>query len=132
MPSLRAKATLRRQIFLALIGKVESQLRDLYAHRSEEGYTQAAAAERLGIDRSAITRRLNGRTNMTLETVADMVWAGGGCIELEIFDPGRRARSNHSLPVFESVAYAGLSPSHMSVSTPRMVTFSAAQKEVAA
>ena len=48
-------------------------------------------------DRWARDRRLNGRTNMTIETIADMVWAGGGCIEVEIYDPAKRPDKNHAL-----------------------------------
>lgn len=98
MPSTRAKPNLRRQIYLALVAKVESQLRDMFTARSEEcGLTQAAIAEKLNIHRSAVTRRLNGRSNMTLETVADMVWAVGGCIDVDIYDPASRPDRNHAL-----------------------------------
>jgi hypothetical protein len=98
VPSTRAKPNLRRQIYLALVSKVEGQLRDMFTARNEEcGLTQAAIAEKLNIHRSAVTRRLNGRSNMTLETVADMVWAVGGCIDVEIYDPASKPDRNHTL-----------------------------------
>lgn len=77
---------------------MESQLRDMFIKRAEEsGLTQAALADKLGIGRSAINRRLRGQSNMTLETVADMVWGVGGCIDVEIFDPADRPQVNHGL-----------------------------------
>ena len=98
MPSSRAKPSLRRQVYLALSSKIESQLRDLFTARAEDdGLTQSAVADKLGINRSVVSRRLNGRTNMTVETIAEMVWAGGGCIDVKIYDPAKRPDKNHAL-----------------------------------
>jgi len=105
VPYSRPKPSKRRQMYLALVGKLEAQLRDLYAKRSEEGYTLASAAERLGVNRSVVTRRLNGRANMTIETVAEMVWAGGGAIDLEIYDPGEMPPSNGPRAIHEPLSY---------------------------
>lgn len=78
----------RRSVYLQLVGSIESQLRQAFAKRHEEnGLTQAGLAEKIGVDRSAVHRRLSGRANMTAETIADMVWALGHCIRVEIFDP---------------------------------------------
>ncbi len=75
-------------MFLALTTSVESQLRDAYAKRHAGGLdNQTTIANRLGIDRSAINRRLLGRRNMTLETIADMAWALGQSISVRIFNP---------------------------------------------
>jgi len=69
------------------VGAIESKLRDAYARRHDEGKaTQASLAEKLGVNRSSIHRRLNGAENMTLKTVADLVWALDCCIEIEIAD----------------------------------------------
>jgi DNA-binding phage protein len=85
----------RRQTYLALASQIEGQLRDAYARRYEaKGETQSSLAAKLGVDRSAIHRRLTGRTNMTIETIADMVWALGHCIKVEIFDP-ETTSTNH-------------------------------------
>lgn len=85
-------------MYLALVSKVEGQIRDLFTERSEDGQlTQTALAEKLGVHRSVIQRRLTGRSNMTLETVADMVWAVGGCIDVDIYDPAARPDKNHTL-----------------------------------
>lgn len=91
MHSSRHKPSNRRQAYLALVSKVEGGLRDAYARRYEAGVeTQASLAEKLGVNRSVVNRRLSGRQNMTLETVADMAWALGHCVSVEIYDPADR------------------------------------------
>lgn len=78
-------------MFLALAGRVESELREAFARKHEaDGLTQADLATKLDIDRAAVNRRLMGQSNMTLQTVADMCWALGQCIEIDIFDPQDR------------------------------------------
>lgn len=83
---------------MALVSRVESQLRDLFTARCDAGdFSQAKLAEKLGVNRSVVNRRLTGRSNMTLETLADMVWGVGGCIDVEIFDPAEKHHLNHPL-----------------------------------
>jgi transcriptional regulator with XRE-family HTH domain len=95
--SFRQTPDLRRKTYLALAGSIESQLRDAYAKRHEAGIeNQASLARKLGVGRSAINRRLTGQQNMTIESIADLVWALGHCIEVDIFDPTER-RDNHPL-----------------------------------
>lgn len=88
-------------MFLSLSGQVESQLRDAYdeRHRSA-GVTQTSMAAILGVNRSAINHRLRGVTNMTLKTLADMVWALGYAIKIVIFDPAKTGE-NHALIEFD-------------------------------
>jgi len=75
---------------------LESQLRAAYAKRHEQGReNQSTIAKKLGVDKSVISRRLSGRSNMTLETVADMVWALGHCIDVTIFDPEEIQTNSH-------------------------------------
>lgn len=94
MPSFRTKVSDRRGVYLALSAQVERQLREAYARKFEAGQvTQSSIADRLGINRSAVHRRLTGRTNMTLETLADMVWALDQVIEVRIGETGERATS---------------------------------------
>lgn len=82
-------------MYLKLSGSIESQLRDAYARRFEVGrLNQSSIARELDVDRSAIHNRLKGRTNMTIETIADMVWALGHDIDVNIFDPEVRVRTN--------------------------------------
>lgn len=91
MRSFRTKLSERRQAFISLAGQIEGQLRDAYAKRYEAGeINQTALAAKLDVDKSAIHRRLTGRTNMTVETLADMAWALGHKIKVDIFDPLER------------------------------------------
>lgn len=84
----------RRRIFLSLAGQIESQLRDAYALKhDQQGVTQTDLARRLCVNRSAINHRLKGHVNMTVETIADMVWALDHAIKVTIYDP-RSVRSN--------------------------------------
>lgn len=88
MRSFLHQADNRRAVYLQLAGSIESQLRQAYAKRHDvDGVTQSQIGDMLGINRSAVNRRLTGGSNMTTETIADMVWALGHCIKVEIFDP---------------------------------------------
>jgi hypothetical protein len=87
VPSSR-KIEPRRRVFLALSGQIESQLRDAYDRMFQAGLaTQSSLAQKLGVNRSAVHRRLMGHTNMTIETIADMVWALDHAITVRIFNP---------------------------------------------
>jgi len=89
--------TARRQTYLRLASEIESQLRDAYDRRFVAGEaTQSSLAKALDIDRSAIHRRLMGHTNMTIETIADMVWALGCKIAVKISDVND-AEQNHPI-----------------------------------
>jgi hypothetical protein len=75
-------------MFLNLTGQIEGQLRDAYDCQYQAGKaTQASLAKKLGIDRATVHRRLTGQTNMTSESIADMVWALDYAINVQIFDP---------------------------------------------
>jgi hypothetical protein len=75
----------RRHTFLSLSSQIEGQLRDLYDVRYQSGeVTQASMAECLNVNRSVVNRRLKGYTNMTVETIADMVWSLKGTIHVTI------------------------------------------------
>lgn len=88
MQSFRTKIDARRQTFLVLVGEIERQLREAYDRKFRaQKATQSSLADKLGINRSAVNRRLSGRTNMTLETLADMVWALDQSISVKIYDP---------------------------------------------
>ncbi|MGD1035895.1 MAG: hypothetical protein ABR878_01620 [Roseiarcus sp.] len=85
MPFSREAPDARRSTFLSLSSQIEGQLRDLYDIRYNNGEaTQSSIAEKLGVNRSVVHRRLSGYTNMTAETIADMVWALNGVISITI------------------------------------------------
>lgn len=85
MPSSQESPNQRRHVFLSLSSQIEGQLRDLYDIRYHNGEaTQTSIAECLDVNRSVVNRRLKGYTNMTVETIADMVWALKGTIYVTI------------------------------------------------
>jgi DNA-directed RNA polymerase subunit N (RpoN/RPB10) len=96
LQSFLTKIDPRRQTFLNLAGQIEGQLRAVYDQRYRAGEaTQSSLAEKLGVNRSCIHHRLMGHTNMTTETIADMVWALGCAIKIEIYDPQTVLGLNH-------------------------------------
>ena len=95
LPSSRRRIDPRRRIYLSLAGQIEGQLRDAYARKHAAGLeTQSSLAQKLGVNRSAVHHRLMGRTNMTIETIADMVWALGYAIRVRIYDPTIERRND--------------------------------------
>jgi hypothetical protein len=96
LPSFRTKINNRRRTFLALVSTIERQLREAYDRKHRNGtITQAELAAKLGVNRSVVNRRLTGRTNMTIETLADMVWALDQQVYVAIFDPTGLPGLNH-------------------------------------
>jgi hypothetical protein len=88
LPSSRRTTDPKRKVFLNLSGQIESQLREAYGRKFQAGATnQTSLAKKIGIGRSTIHRRLMGHTNMTVESIADMVWALDHAIKIEIYDP---------------------------------------------
>jgi plasmid maintenance system antidote protein VapI len=97
LPSSRRQENPRRQMFLKLSSQIEGQLREAYAKKYAAGtLNQSTLADKLGVDRSAVNRRLTGRVNMTEETIADMVWGLEHDIEVKIFDPAE-SKKNHRI-----------------------------------
>jgi hypothetical protein len=97
LPSSRRQENRRRQMFLKLSSQIEGQLREAYAKKYAAGtLNQSTLADKLGVDRSAVNRRLTGRVNMTEETIADMVWGLEHDIEVKIFDPAE-SKKNHRI-----------------------------------
>jgi hypothetical protein len=118
--SFRTKVEPRRQVFLSLISEIERQLREVYDARFRAGVlTQSSIAEKLGVNRSAINRRLTGRTNMTVETLADMVWALECEIDVKIY-PLESAHGRNCI----SHAHGSASPPATSVATSTTSTIS--------
>jgi len=59
-----------------LSAAVLGALREAVRYRLDRGETKASIAERIGCDRSQLSRALNGRVgNLTLRTISDILWA---------------------------------------------------------
>ena len=124
MRSFRHKHDPRRKTYLALVGSIESQLRDAFARQNQKkNVTQSSLAERLNINRSAVHKRLTGRTNMRLNTLADVVWALDQLIEVKIYDRGNDPQKNFFIPEISTAQSKG-DVSQLSAA-PRTVAHSA-------
>jgi DNA-binding phage protein len=113
----------RRASYLNLVSSVEAQLRDIYARLHDAGLeNQASLAKKLGVSRSVVNRRLTGQQNMTLETVADMVWALGATISVKIDDPLSKSTANFKLPDLSSFVQSGRIDAAAPIETKRVPT----------
>lgn len=111
--SFSRKKDQRRLTYLRFITSIENQLREKFIERAEtDGLTQAAIAEKLGVNRSSIHRRLTGQVNMTSETISDMLWALGCQGELNLIDCSEHNRVNSAVV---GDPFASVSRSHSSV-----------------
>ena len=82
-------------MFLSLSNSIESQLRDAYTLRFETGReTLTSLGVKIGVNKSVISRKLNGHTNMTIESISDLIWALDFCIDVNIFEPSGNSNRN--------------------------------------
>jgi transcriptional regulator with XRE-family HTH domain len=63
------------------VSKVQKELQKAVVR---SGLRQQQIAEKLGVDRSIVNRRLTGGTNLTLRSIADLAWALDEDIVFEI------------------------------------------------
>lgn len=97
MNSFAIKVDPREAQYARLAFGVLRTLREAVDRRAREGLTKVAIADRIGCDKSALSRVLNGRTcNLTLKTISDILWATD-------FEPVE----------FEADALEDLSPNHV-------------------
>ncbi len=94
----------RRAVYLNLSADIERQLRGAYDRQYNIGaLNQSSLGAKLGVGRSVINRRLTGRVNMQLDTLADMVWGLGHRITVVISPKEVDARSAE-VPLTPSVS----------------------------
>jgi hypothetical protein len=125
LPSSRRTADSRRKAFLNLSGQIEGQLREAYDRQFQAGLiNQSSLAAKLGVDRSAIHHRLMGHTNMTMETIADMVWGLGQTITVTVCDPSAVRGRNHFIQSQSSVTLKGV-PQPDAVTTGKVMSSAA-------
>ena len=66
----------RRRTYVRMLGEIRHALLTAVAEESAtRGLTRTVMARELGRDKSFITRKLAGTSNMTLETLADLAFA---------------------------------------------------------
>src|SRR5687767_12811512 len=91
----------RRRSYLRLIGEIKHALAQALAEEhAERGLTMAEMARTLDVDRSHISRKLSGETNMTLETLADLAYALDRPVKVSL--PSRRGATVTVAPTEES------------------------------
>ena len=66
----------RRRTYVRMLGEIRhALLTALSEEAAGRGLTKAGMARELGCDKSFVTRKLEGTSNMTLETLADLAFA---------------------------------------------------------
>lgn len=63
------------------IHRVQKELQNAFV---ASGMKQQEIAEKLGVNRSVVNKRLLGEANLTLRTIADLAWAMGADIEFSL------------------------------------------------
>lgn len=70
--------------FVALVG--DKLQRALIRRKKREKFTQQQLADKLGVDRSRVNRCFSGSNNLTISTLAEIVWALDGRIVFDIVE----------------------------------------------
>lgn len=74
--SFKSRIDKRRQTYIRLLSEIAHALNQaLDEEHARRGLTQADIARILGKEKSFVSRKLSGDTNMTLETLADLAYA---------------------------------------------------------
>jgi hypothetical protein len=80
----------RRRTFVRLLSQIQHALLSaLDEENRARGLTRAEIARLIGRNKSFVTRKLNGDSNMTLESLADLAFALDRPVKVEM--PSRRA-----------------------------------------
>lgn len=119
----RKRPDARRRVFLSLAAEIDNGLRAAYGARFEQGRTnQMRLAETIGVHRSVIHRRLTGKTNLTLQSIADLVWALGWGVTVKFFDPEAASGDNTILALPSPPARAQEPPPEKPLSTSGQIS----------
>ena len=108
MSSFRIKIDPKQRASARFIGDVRLELQRMLLKQEGAGLNKAEIAKRLGIHRSAVTRRLNGTDALSLRTVAELVWAMGGEPAFHRVEPNLPVGSNH--PAHQVTAITASNP----------------------
>lgn len=83
--STASSASARRRTFVRLIGEIRHALNQALTEEYEaRGLTKADIARDLGKDKSFVTKKLGGTSNMTLETLADLAFAMNRPVKIQM------------------------------------------------
>jgi transcriptional regulator with XRE-family HTH domain len=75
----------RRRTYVRMIGQIHDALMQALCEEQEKrGLTQTGMADALNTNKSFISRKMNGSSNMTLETLADLAFALDRIVEVNL------------------------------------------------
>ena|SRR5437763_4582675 len=101
--SSRLHVSKRRRVFARFLGKIQHAiLKALEEEHAKRGLTRAEIARILDTDKGFITKKLNGMSNMTIETVADFAFAMDRDIQISFPERAAAAGANHRAPLVQA------------------------------
>ena len=124
MSSYKISVDPKRKAFTRLISAIH---RELAAALEREGrarnLTQSDVANTLGVNKSAISRRLSGTSNLTLKSISDLAWALGHDVNFRLVSRRQKiAGANYP------IATASAAPIVTSSTTEHAASASVAQR----
>jgi ribosome-binding protein aMBF1 (putative translation factor) len=95
--SFSIKSNPRRRSYVRLVGEIQRALNGaLQEENQARGLTRKMIADLLGKNKSVITRKFAGSSNMTLETLADLAYALDRPVKVSLPSRHSPASSNYS------------------------------------
>lgn len=95
--SFSSKVSPRRRTYVRLIGEIARALHTaLLEEGKTKGLTQSAIAEKLGKNKSVISRLFAGSSNMTLESLADLAFAMDRSVHVSLTPQSRPQGANQA------------------------------------
>jgi transcriptional regulator with XRE-family HTH domain len=91
--SYRLKIDRRSLKSAKFISKLQSEIQRALV---ESGMTQQEVAERLGVDRSVVNRRLKGKANLTARSISDFAYVLDREVRLELVKSASLPSTNYS------------------------------------
>lgn len=73
------------------VAKVQKEIQEAFIR---SGMRQQQVAEKLGVNRSIVNRRLTGGANLTLRSISDLAWALGEDVELRLLPKNQADGAN--------------------------------------
>lgn len=123
MMSSRIELSSRRRTYVRLLGDVRHALNAaLVEEAAQHGLTKAELARRIGRDKAFVTRKLDGRGNMTLETLADLAFALNRPVKVSLPARALEAGANGPEPSVHRLRAADIPSGLPWLSSPSVTT----------
>lgn len=102
----------RKRTYVRLIGEIQHALHQALVEEFEKRQlTRTGMAEALNTDKSFVTRKLNGTSNMTLETLADLAYALDRAVRVQLVSRTPAPGANFARqPIAKSMPSAAITP----------------------